>query len=356
MEVRRIIHIDMDAFYAAVEQRDNPELVGKPVIVAGSESARGVVMTASYEARRFGIRSAMPTAQALRLCPDVIRVPARMARYREVSLAIRQVFEDFTDLIEPLSLDEAFLDVTAWCEAAGQKAGAVAVEIKRRIREAVGLTASAGVGPNKLVAKIGSDLRKPDGLVVIAPQRVVAFLRPLPIDRLWGVGPVTAARLRQLGLETLGDLADRPAQWVETTLGEAGRHFQAMAQGHDQRAVVPYRNPRSMSAENTFETDVADVGYAHQALRELADEVAARLQRKGYRTQTIVLKVRYADFTTISRSHSLQTPVCQAEALSETALSLLERTEFPRRAVRLLGIGAGNLVAGSAPLQLALFP
>jgi DNA polymerase-4 len=351
---RRIIHYDMDAFYAAVEQRDRPELRGKPIIVGGSASHRGVVMTASYEARRFGIRSAMPTAQAMRLCPEVIRVDGRMARYQEVSREVRSICAAWTDRIEPLSLDEGFMDVTECCEAHGIKAGAIAIELKRRVRETTGLTVSAGVGPNKLVAKIGSDLRKPDGLVIIPPQDVTGFLHPLPIERIWGVGPVTARRLRSLGLTTMGDLSACSEPWVEANLGRAGLEYQRLARGIDDRPVVSSRTPRSVSAENTFATDLSDPQQWLAELAELSASVASRLNRHRLRGLTVVLKLRYSDFTTISRRQTCRQPVQTAEALLSVSKDLLARVGTEGRPLRLLGVGVSNLVADELPAQLEL--
>ena len=345
----------MDAFYASVEQHDRPELRGRPLVVGGSERARGVVAAASYEARRFGIHSAMAMSRAFRLCPHLVRVSPRFDRYHEVSSRIHDVFTSYTDLAEPLSLDESFLDVTAFCLEHRRSAGSVALEIKHRIRERVGLTASAGAAPSKLVAKIASDLRKPDGLVIVAPQDVEAFLRPLAVERLWGVGPVTAGRLHAVGLRTIGDLADATPDRLEKILGRHGRDLHALARGVDDRPVQPRSDPKSLSAENTFAVDARDV---HEVLAQLADqaaEVAGRLAGHGFHGRTVTLKVRYSDFTTVTRSQSLPRPVRTAEdVLAVATRMLLQRTEFPGRPIRLVGVGVAGLVDERGPQQLEL--
>jgi len=355
--MRRILHVDMDAFYAAVEQHDRPELRGKPVIVGGSERSRGVVCTASYEARAFGVRSAMPTSRAIRLCPQVIRVDPRLSRYREVSRQIMEIFEAYTPHIEPLSLDESFLDLSEYCAQTGRTAAAVAREIKQAVRERTGLTASAGAAPNKLVAKIASDIRKPDGIVVVPPERVVAFLAPLPVERLWGVGPVTAQRLHGLGLRTIGDLAARPVDWLETHLGRSGPFFHSLALGQDDRPVVCGHEPQSLSAETTFAQDVESVDFALDEMAEQADEVARRLERHGYVARTVTIKARYPDFSTVTRSVSTTRLVSGARPIFKLARHLLlEKTEFPTRPLRLVGVSVSGLVEKDRPLQLELWP
>lgn len=354
--VRRILHVDMDAFFASVEQHDHPEHRGKPLIVAGSERSRGVVAAASYEARRFGIHSAMPTSRALRLCPQVVRVSPRHSRYHEVSAEIQAVFASYTPQVEPLSLDESFLDLTEYCVLHRCSVGPVAAEIKRAVRERTGLTASAGAGPNKLVAKIASDVEKPDGLVVVPPERVQAFLRPLPVERLWGVGPVTASRLRALGLVTIGDIANRDPAWLEQTFGRSGPIFHQLARGDDDRPVVTWHEPRSVSSENTFATDVADADEVLNCLREQAEEVASRLRSHGYHGRTVNLKLRYADFTTITRSLTPPHLVADVGPLFAIARTLLlTRTEFPQRPIRLVGVGVSGLLDAEGPVQLELW-
>ncbi|MBI3928101.1 MAG: DNA polymerase IV [Armatimonadetes bacterium] len=355
LPVRRILHVDMDAFYASVEQRDHPELRGRPVIVAGSERSRGVVAAASYEARRYGIHSAMPTSQALRLCPEVHRVPVRMARYREVSDQIREIFEAYTDLVEPISLDECFLDVGDTCRDRGVTATAVAREIKALIRQRTGLTSSAGVAPNKFVAKIASDIRKPDGLTVVPPGRVLVFLHPLTVSRIWGVGPKTSERLKQLGVHTIADLAARDPSWLIARFGKSGQLFHRLAHGEDRRPVIPSRDPRSLSSETTFAIDLTRLPDLMPVLQELAEEVEGRLRSRDLCGSTVTLKLRYGDFTTITRSHTLPRAVRDREELLAVVLELLGRTEFPGRPIRLAGIGVSGLQALGRPLQLELF-
>jgi len=353
---RRILHVDMDAFYASVEQRDNPDLRGKPVIVAGSERSRGVVCAASYEARKFGVRSAMATSRALRLCPQVVRVPPHFSRYQEVSKQINQIFARYTEMVEPLSLDESFLDVTERCASNGCTATATASEIKQLIKLETGLTASAGVGPNKLIAKIASDLRKPDGLVVVPPERVLAFLHPLPVERVWGVGPVTAARLHEMGLKTIGDVAARTVEWLTQRLGRSGPWYHDLAHGIDDRPVIASHESKSVSAENTFAVDLQDVDEVLAELAAQAEEVADRLARHGYRGRTVTLKARYGDFTTVTRSLTVARPLHGAEEILEIARQLLlTRTLFPKRALRLVGVGVSHLMDEQTPLQLELW-
>lgn len=347
----------MDAFFASVEQLDNPSLRGRPVVVGGSEKSRGVVCAASYEARRYGVRSAIPMSRALRLCPDAVRVPPRHERYHEVSLEIGAVFESFTPQVEPLSLDESYLDVTERCLRDRVPLVSLAQAVKRAVKARTGLTASAGGGPNKFIAKIASDLRKPDGLLVISPGEVETFLRPLDVDRIWGVGPVTAQRLRALGLLTIGDVADRGVSWLCERLGRFGAELHALALGHDERPVTPSHEPKSISSENTFPTDVTNLDEILACLTAQAEEVGERLARHGGTARTVVLKLRYADFTTITRSLSPSTRIRSAEHIAPVARALLERTDFPARAVRLVGVGVSGLSAEEPPQQLLLpFP
>ena len=355
--VRRILHVDMDAFYASVEQRDDPSLRGRPVIVGGDPNSRGVVAACSYEARRYGIHSAMPAAQARRRCAHAVFVRPDFHRYEAVSRHIRAIFEDYSALVEPISLDEAFLDVTE--DRGGlDSATAVAKAIRARIREELELTASAGVAPVKFVAKIASDHRKPDGLTVVRPGRVQAFLDPLPIKRLWGVGPASEARLHELGLKTVADLRAAPRELLVGALGEShGTHVHLLAHGIDERPVVPHREAKSHGAERTLAVDLDELGAMRAMLADLAGEVVGALHRDGRRGWTVTVKVRYSDFTTLTRSQSLTTPTNDEETIVRTAHMLLERTETGRRPVRLLGVTVGNLAEESAPVQLPLpFP
>ena len=351
---RRILHIDMDAFYASVEQRDDPRLRGRPVVVGGSPDSRAVVCTCSYEARRFGVRSAMPCSKARRLCPDAIFVPPDFGRYKAVSVELRRIFKSATELVEPLSLDEAYLDVTE--NRLGMALGRdVAIHLKARIRDELHLTASAGVGPNKLIAKIASDVRKPDGLCVVAPSRVLDFLAPLPVGRLYGVGPRTAERLGELGMKTVMDLRGAEAHGLERVLGSFGRFLHALAFGHDDRPVVPYHIPKSRGAETTLSVDLTDLRAIARLVEEQAEEVADGLRQLGRPARTVTLKVRYSDFTTISRSRTLPAPTRDAAVLCEVALSLLHtQTEAGRRPIRLVGVQGHNLLDPFAPEQLSL--
>jgi DNA polymerase IV len=339
---RRILHVDMDAFYASIEQRDNPALRGLPVAVGGDPSGRGVVAAASYEARAFGVRSAIPMARAVRLCPQLVIVHPDFARYRGVSGTIFDIFRSITPLVEPLSLDEAYLDVTenAWGEPLGMR---VAQRLKRAIRDATGLTASAGVAPNKFLAKIASGWQKPDGLTVVAPERVESFLHGLAIDALWGVGPVTARKLRAHGIEKLVDVRTRPVDDLRAIVGSTAEWLQRLAHGIDERPVEPNRPRKSVGSENTFARDLRDLAEIGHAVDEMARDVAAWLVRKGLFGRTVTLKVRYGDFTTLTRSHSEVRATQNADAVAARAIALLAKTDAGRRPVRLLGVSVHNL-------------
>ena len=353
--VRRILHIDMDAFYASVEQRDKPELRGRPVAVGGDPERRGVVAAASYEARTFGVRSAMPMSRAVRLCPALVIVRPDFARYRAASQAVFSIFRSVTPLVEPLSLDEAYLDVTdnAWGEPLGRS---VAQRLKMLIKDSTGLTASAGVAPNKFLAKIASAWKKPDGLTVIAPERVERFLQKLPVDALWGVGPVTAQRLRDRGIERLVDVRSADPALLRQAVGTSVEWLRSLADGIDDRAVVPNRSAKSSGTENTFAEDRVDLMEIRREIDEMARDGAAWLERKGLTCRTVTIKVRYSDFTTITRSHSKVPPTRDADDLAGRALALLERTEAGTRAVRLLGVSVHNLVDPEEPREVAELP
>ena len=333
----------MDAFYASVEQRDNPELRGKPVAVGGSPAGRGVVAAASYEARAFGVRSAIPMARAVRLCPALIIVRPDFKRYHAASQTVFSLFRSVTPLVEPLSLDEAYLDVTenSWGEALGQ---AVAERLKTVIREATGLTASAGVAPNKFLAKIASAWKKPDGLTVIAPERVERFLQRLTVDDLWGVGPVTAGRLRERGIERLLDVRAADPAVLREAVGSQAEWLRQLAEGIDERPVVPDRETKSSGTENTFSSDLTDLTQIKAEIDEMARGGAAWLERKSLLCRTVTIKVRYSDFTTITRSLSRDPPTRNAEEIVSRAIALLDRTEAGQRPVRLLGVSMHNLV------------
>jgi DNA polymerase-4 len=340
---RRIIHLDMDAFYTSVEQRDDPRLRGRPVAVGGSPQSRGVVAAASYEARAFGVRSAMPMARALRQCPDLVIVRPDFPRYREASQRVMAILRSATPLVEPLSLDEAYLDVTdnLWGEPLATE---VAKELKRRIRAELSLTASAGVAPNKFLAKIASGWQKPDGLTVVAPGRVEAFLQKLPVEALWGVGPVTAKKLRGIGIERLVDVRTADPVLLAEAVGSLADWLRRLAQGDDPREVTPDRPWKSVSAETTYAEDLREVTAMHVELERLAARVAASLEGKELRARTVTIKVRYADFATVTRSHTDDTLQCDAAALTRRALLLLGRTDAASRPVRLLGVGTHGLV------------
>ncbi len=350
---RKVIHVDMDAFFASVEQRDRPELRGRPVVVGGAPDSRGVVSTASYEARPYGVRSAMPAAQAARLCPQAVFLRPDLPRYRQVSRQVFEVLRRYADAVEPLGLDEAYLDVTADPAGLGS-ATRTAEAILRDVRAATGLTASAGVAPNKFLAKVASDLDKPNGLVVIPPERVDAVLRDLPIGRVPGVGRVTEARLRARGIETCGDVQRHDEADLLAWFGRSGLRLARLARGEDPRPVQAERRRKSCSVEDTFARDLVGRAAAQRELERLADLLEDRLRRCDGSGRTVVLKVKYADFQQVTRSRTLPTPVREAPALLAEAAALLAQTEVDRRPVRLLGIGVSHLDEAEAPRQLLL--
>ncbi len=338
--VRRILHVDMDAFYASVEQRDNPDLRGKPLAVGGQANRRGVVAAASYEARTFGVRSAMSMATAVRLCPTLAIVPPDFARYKAVSTIVFSIFREVTPLVEPLSLDEAYLDVTenAWGEAL---ATPVARRLKDRIRAETGLTASAGVAPNKFLAKIASGWKKPDGLTVISPDRVEPFLQQLPVDALWGVGPVTARRLRARGIERLVDVRSTDVHVLRETVGSLADWLRALAHGIDDRPVVANRPAKSSGSENTYPEDLLDLDMMRREIGAMAEHAVSWLARKQLLARTVTIKVRYSDFTTVTRSHTTS-PTRDAPDVAARAVHLLAKTDAGTRPVRLLGVSVHN--------------
>ena len=334
-----ILHIDMDAFYASVEERDNPSLVGKPVIVGGSAEGRGVVAAANYEVRKFGVHSAMPAARAKRLCPHAIVIPPRIDYYASVSRQIRDIFEQFTPLVEPLSIDEAFLDATDSESIFGPSAE-IGRRIKQRIRSELQLIASVGVAPNKFVAKIASDLQKPDGFVVVEPSDVQSFLDPLPVGRLWGVGKVTGQVLERLAILTIGQLRQMPVETLNDLFGSSGEHYWQLAHGIDDRQVVPDREAKSISNETTFAEDIADMDVLRAWLVELVEQVARRLRHHDIKGSIVELKVRFADFQTITRSLTLAVPTNITQELLAAGVELLtQRLPARHLPVRLLGFG-----------------
>jgi DNA polymerase-4 len=337
----------MDAFYASVEQRDRPELRGKPVAVGGDPDKRGVVAAASYEARVFGVRSAVPMSRAVRLCPSLVIVRPDFSKYRAVSQQVFELFRAVTPLVEPLSLDEAYLDVTenAWGEVLGMN---VARRLKADIRKKTGLTASAGVAPNKFLAKIASGWQKPDGLTVIAPGRVEHFLQGLPVDALWGVGPVTAGKLRERGIDKLTDVRTADPVALREAVGSLADWLQELALGHDDRPVVAEYEPKSSGSENTFERDLLELATIQDEISEMAGHAAGWLARRELFARTVTIKVRYNDFTTITRSHSEAATRDEAN-IRHRAVALLEKTDAGRRPIRLLGVSVHNLTDGIEP-------
>jgi DNA polymerase-4 len=351
---RWILHVDMDEFFAAVERLDDPSLAGKPLLVGGSAAGRGVVSTASYEARKFGCHSAMPMAQAVRRCPQAIVLPVRGQRYSEVSRAVFDIFRRFTPLVEPLSIDEAFLDVTG-TERLHGPAEQVAENIKRAIREELHLVASVGVAPNKFLAKLASDLEKPDGLTIIEPRRVHDILDPLPVRKLWGIGPAAERGLKQLGISTIGQLRMFSAASLKRALGNSAEHFLRLATGIDHRPVTPDHEAKSIGQEQTFPSDLDDRELLLAVLFGQLQEVARRLRRAGLLARTVTLKLRHGDFTTLSRSRTLDKPTDLTDPLWETAKALFnDWARYDFQPLRLAGVTLSNLEAPGGE-QLDLF-
>jgi DNA polymerase-4 len=351
---RRVLHCDMDCFYAAVHMRDDPALRGLPVVIGGRPEGRGVVAAASYEARRFGIHSAMPSSRALRLCPQVVFIPPDFRRYSRESEKIFAIYREITPLVQAVSIDEAYLDVTEHLGEWGT-ATRVAKEIRRRVREERGLTVSVGVGPNRLIAKIASDFHKPDGLTVVPPEKIQSFLDPLPVRRLHGVGPATEKALADLGIQTVADLRARPVEDLLDRFGlKHGRLLWEFARGIDDRPVETHQERKSLGTENTYGTDLKEVEAMEEELDRMAAEVAAGLARRELAACTVTLKVRYADFTTVTRSRTFTFPVHTTAPIAAAARDLLHKTDAPLRPVRLLGVTASNLVHGQME-QLWLF-
>ncbi len=349
-----ILHVDMDAFYASVEERDRPELRGKPVIVGGTPEGRGVVAAANYEARKFGVHSAMSAARAIRLCPQAIVLPSRIDYYAQVSRQIQEIFFRFTPLVEPLSLDEAFLDATGSETLFG---GSVEIgrQIKTVIRDELQLIASVGAAPNKFLAKIASDLEKPDGFVVVDPDGVQEFLDPLPVGRLWGVGRVTGNAFERLGVRTIGDVRGLPLEVLQQNFGEHGQHLWELARGIDDRAVVPDRAAKSISHETTFARDIGDVELLRAWALELTEQVAQRLRRHQLRGRTVQLKVRFSDFRTITRATTLPRATDVTQEIWQAADEMLSR-RLPdgHLPIRLLGVGVSGF-DDAQPVQQMLF-
>jgi len=339
--VRKIIHVDMDAFYASVEQRDNPDLRGKPVAVGG-EGARGVLTTASYEARVYGVRSAMPSVTAARKCPDLIFVKPRFEVYRAVSQQIREIFAEYTPMIEPLSLDEAYLDVTTNLKDMAI-ATDIALEIRAKIKAVTGLNASAGISYNKFLAKMASDLNKPNGQAVISPKNGPAFVEQLAVKKFHGVGPATAEKMHRLGIETGADLKSKSLQFLVEHFGKSGPYFYGIARGVDERQVRPDRVRKSVGAEDTFVTDISDLALATEELRPLAEKVWSHCAAKGFSGKTVTVKVKYSDFTQATRSKTASVPFSSVDDILGAANVLLAGVYPFKRPVRLLGVTLSSL-------------
>jgi len=357
---RKIIHIDMDAFYASVEQRDFPQYKGKPIVVGGSPDGRGVVATASYEARVFGIHSAMSARRAIQLCPDAIFVRPRFGAYKNVSVRIREIFGRYTDLIEPLSLDEAYLDVTLDKLNIGS-ALEIAKQIKDAIKTELNLSASAGVSSNKFVAKIASDMNKPDGLTFIGPSKIAGFMEKLPVEKFFGVGKVTADRMKKMGFHNGADLKKLSEEELVRKFGKTGKFYYKIVRGLDERPVQPHRLTKSLGAEDTFEQDLETREELFTELEQIAEKVTERLEKSKLKGKTLTLKVKFGDFKQITRNQSFSTPFSDYHSIINAAKDLLIKAEITDRKVRLLGISLsnfGNAVQISKhidPDQLELF-
>ncbi|WP_292901374.1 DNA polymerase IV [Nonlabens sp.] len=337
---RKIIHVDMDAFYASVEQHDNPDLKGKPIAVGGS-SDRGVVAAASYEARKYGVRSAMPSVTAKRLCPDLIFVKSRFDRYREVSAQIREIFYDYTDLVEPLSLDEAYLDVTE-NKYNFPSATIIAYEIRRRIYEVTGITASAGISVNKFIAKIASDYNKPNGQKTIVPEEIIPFLEQLDIRKFHGIGKVTAEKMYQFGIFTGFDLKQKSQEFLADNFGKSGTHYYKIVRGMHKSPVKADRIRKSLGAERTFDENISSEIFMKERLIQIAEEIEKRIAKSDVAGKTVTLKIKFRDFKTQTRSKTLPYFIRDKEAILNTAIELMEQESF-RESVRLLGITLSNL-------------
>jgi DNA polymerase-4 len=340
---RAILHVDMDAFYTSVEQRDNPALRGQPVIVGAGPQERGVVSAASYEARKFGVHSAMPSRTAYKLCPQGVFVRPRMEKYAEVSKQVMTILHSFTPLVQPLSIDEAFLDVTGSTAVFGDPI-TIAKRIKAAIHSQTLLTASVGVAPNKFLAKLASDLHKPDGLTVITEADKVQVLAPLPVSKIWGVGKVTEKQLHELGISTIGDLQRLPIAELRQRVGNTADHLHALAFGNDDREVETDTESQSISSEHTFDIDTADLDQIKRCLLEQCEEVGSRLRKEKLAARTVQLKLRYADFTTLTRQRTLEQPTQDEMMLYEVAGQLLSAERIEGKRIRLIGVGGANLV------------
>lgn len=345
--MRTILHVDMDAFYASIEERDHPELQGQPIIVGGRAEFRGVVSAANYKAREYGVHSAMPMKTARQLCPHAHYFPVRMQEYAAISRSIQQIFHQYTPLVEPLSLDEAFLDVTGSRLLFGT-GPEIAVAIKREIKASLNLIASVGVAPNKFLAKIASDADKPDGLVIVEPARIHEFLDPLPVSRVWGIGKVATRKFAHLGINTIAQLRTLEPRLLTDLFGDQGTHLWELSQGIDERDVVPERQAKSISRETTFSVDVTDMEVLKSVLIDLVEDVARRLRKNELRGKTIQLKIRYDDFSTFTRAITVPQPTHLTKEIEEAALLMLERRLPDRRlSIRLIGVGVSGFDTGT---------
>jgi DNA polymerase-4 len=351
-----IIHVDMDAFFASVEVRENPQYRGKPVIIGGDprRDVRSVVSTASYEARKFGVHSAMPLMQAYRLCPQGIFLRGNMSLYGEVSKEIMAIFARYTPLVEPLSVDEAFLDVSG-CQWLFGPPEEIAASIQKDIEEELELTASVGIAPNKFLAKLASDLKKPRGFTVIRPGEIEEVLNPLPVEKLWGVGEKTALKLRSMGIDTVGQLASLPEKLLTAAFGKSGRALWYLARGEDFRAVEVSRAAKSVSRETTFSRDVTDMDKLYAVILELAEDVATTLRASGFLAEKVTLKLRYGNFETITRQGPLPAPACLTMPIYHKILELLAKVDTRGRGIRLVGVGTSNLINNRGNRQLSFF-
>lgn len=347
-----ILHIDMDAFYASVEQLDNPDLRGKPVMVGGY-SNRGVVTAASYEARKFGVHSAMPMFKAKKLCPQGIVVPGRMERYSEISKKVFSLLETLTPLVEPVSIDEAYVDLTG-CERILGTPQEIALNIKQRIKEAVDLSCSIGIAPVKFLAKIASEINKPDGLTIITPDQVLSFIESLPIRKVPGVGKVMLKTIAQLGIKTLGDINKFPEKMIRKRFGKFGRRLISLSKGSDDSAVTPHLEPKSVSTESTLSEDTNDLNLLRRRLLKASEQVGRRLRKYRLKTKTISIKIKLSDFKQITRSVTIKESTGSSKTIYHNASALLDEYRLPKK-VRLIGVGASNLVDSKMPSQLGLF-
>ena len=354
-QVRKIIHVDMDMFYAAVELLERPELRDQPVVVGGSPQSRSVVTTANYVARKYGIHSAMSCAEAYRRCPECVFIKPDFSKYQKYSQIIRTIFFKFTDLVEPLSLDEAYLDVTA-NKIGEPSATRIARAIKNEIFEQTGLTASAGVASNMFVAKIASDYKKPDGLTVVPPERILDFIRPLPVRRIPGIGPVSDAHMAKLGIRTVADLAAQTQEWLEENFGSFGQYLWEIARGMDEREVTPSWERKSLGAEETFERDLLDLREIEDYLRDCARSVFHQLTKEGKRARTVTLKIKYYNFRSVTRRRTLDDFIATADEIFAVARDLLSRTDAGRVKIRLAGISLSTFSRTEKPVSGVQLP